>query len=402
MKYLVLLLDGMADLPLKELDNKTPMEKAFKPNIDALAKEAEVGLIKTVPVGYKPGSDVANLSAMGFNPKECYTGRSPLEAASMGIDLKDTDVCLRCNLVTLSDEKDYCDKTMVDYCGGDIKTEEATVLINYINEKLGTEKYRFYAGVSYRHCLVISDGTTDLGTLTPPHDISGKCIKTHLSDSINAKPLIDMMKKSYDLLMEHPINKERIKKGLRPANSLWFWGEGKKPQISNFYNLHHKTGAVISAVDLLKGIGKLSGMEVPEVKGATGYIDSDFSAKEKCAEELFKTTDMVYIHMEAPDECGHRGEIENKVKAIEIIDKKVVGPIINYLKNSEDFRVLVMPDHPTPLSTKTHSSEPVPYLIFDSRKKQAGVSSINEKTAKETGNYVENGYEIMAKLLEEK
>ncbi len=402
MKYLVLLLDGMADLPLKELDNKTPMEKAFKPNIDALAKEAEVGLIKTVPVGYKPGSDVANLSAMGFNPKECYTGRSPLEAASMGIDLKDTDVCLRCNLVTLSDEKDYCDKTMVDYCGGDIKTEEATVLINYINEKLGTEKYRFYAGVSYRHCLVISDGTTDWGTLTPPHDISGKCIKTHLSDSINAKPLIDMMKKSYDLLMEHPINKERIKKGLRPANSLWFWGEGKKPQISNFYNLHHKTGAVISAVDLLKGIGKLSGMEVPEVKGATGYIDSDFSAKEKCAEELFKTTDMVYIHMEAPDECGHRGEIENKVKAIEIIDKKVVGPIINYLKNSEDFRVLVMPDHPTPLSTKTHSSEPVPYLIFDSRKKQAGVSSINEKTAKETGNYVENGYEIMAKLLEEK
>ena len=402
MKYLVLLLDGMADLPLKELDNKTPMEKAFKPNIDALAKEAEVGLIKTVPVGYKPGSDVANLSAMGFNPKECYTGRSPLEAASMGIDLKDTDVCLRCNLVTLSDEKDYCDKTMVDYCGGDIKTEEATVLINYINEKLGTEKYRFYAGVSYRHCLVISDGTTDLGTLTPPHDISGKCIKTHLSDSINAKPLIDMMKKSYDLLMEHPINKERIKKGLRPANSLWFWGEGKKPQISNFYNLHHKTGAVISAVDLLKGIGKLSGMEVPEVKGATGYIDSDFSAKEKCAEELFKTTDMVYIHMEAPDECGHRGEIENKVKAIEIIDKKVVGPIINYLKNSEDFRVLVMPDHPTPLSTKTHSSEPVPYLIFDSRKKQAGVSSINEKTAKETGHYVENGYEIMAKLLEEK
>lgn len=401
MKYLVLLLDGMADYPCAELGGLTPMQKANKHNIDRLCKQAEIGLVKTVPDNFKPGSDVANLSAMGFNPIDCYTGRSPLEAASIGIDLKDSDVTLRCNLVTLSDEENYEDKTMVDYCAGDIDTQTAAQLIKFIDSKLGNDKYAFYSGVSYRHCLVVQNGTTDLGNMTPPHDISGKRIGEYLSKSENAEPLIFMMKQSYDLLKDHPLNLERVKKGLRPANSVWFWGEGKKPAIPEFYSLHHKKGAVISAVDLLKGIGKCAKMEVPDIKGATGYIDSDFTAKERAAQRLFDNNDMVYIHMEAPDECGHRGEAENKVKSIEIIDQKVVGPIIEYLKSTGDFRVLVMPDHPTPLSTRTHARDPVPFLIYDSRKAYSGADTFNEQTAKQSGLYIEQGYTIMSRLLEE-
>ncbi len=402
MKYLVLLLDGMADYPCPQLGGKTPMQKANKPNIDRLCQTAEIGLAKTVPDNFKPGSDVANLSVMGFNPQSCYTGRSPLEAASIGINLKDTDVTLRCNLVTLSDEDNYGDKTMVDYCAGDIDTKTAAELIKFIQSKLGNDRYSFYPGVSYRHCLVVQNGTTDLGNMTPPHDISGKRIGEYLSRSENAKELIDMMKQSYDLLKEHPLNIERIKSGKRPANSVWFWGEGKKPQIPEFFGLHNKKGAVISAVDLLKGIGKCAKMEVPDIKGATGYIDSDFTAKEQAAQKLFDNNDMVYIHMEAPDECGHRGEIENKVKSIEIIDSMVVGPIIKYLESKGDFRVLIMPDHPTPLSIRTHSRDPVPFLIYDSRKKYNGAHTFTEETAKQSGIYIEQGYTVMSRLLEER
>ncbi len=399
MKYLVMLLDGMADYPVLELGGKTPMEKAFKPNIDFLAQNGEVGLCKTVADGLKPGSDVANLSVLGYDPKVCYTGRSPLEAASIGIDLKDTDVSMRCNLVTLSDEKNYSDKTMVDYCADDISTGEAAELIDYVNKNLGNEIYKFYSGVSYRHCLVIKNGTTDLGTMTPPHDISGRVIGEYLSSCENAKPLIELMKKSYDLLKDHPVNKKRIENKRRPANSIWLWGEGRKPLLEDFKAKNGISGGIVSAVDLLKGIGKCANMQVPDVKGVTGYIDTDFTAKKDAAIKLFdEGIDYVYIHMEAPDECGHRGEVENKVRSIELIDKLVAGPMMEYLKG-QPHSILVMPDHPTPLSVRTHVGDPVPYVIYNSEKAVQGVKSINEKTAAETGNYIDYGPGLIDRFI---
>ena len=402
MKYLVLLCDGMADTPVEVLGKKTPMQKASKPNMDRLAQSALVGMCRTVAEGLKPGSDVANLSVMGYDPTISYTGRSPLEAASRGIDLKDSDVTLRCNLVTLSDDEPYENKTMVDYCAGDISTAQAAEIIKTVDEKLGKPPYRFYSGVSYRHCLVVDNGTTDLGDMTPPHDISGKVIGGYLSTSENAKPLIDLMKQSYTFLKDHPVNKERVKKGLRPANSIWLWGEGTKPSVQNFKEKFGVNAAVVSAVDLLKGIGKCAGMEVPEVKGATGYIDTDFEGKAQAGINAFKNgCDLVYMHFEAPDECGHRAEPENKVRAIEYIDSRAFTPLLNYLKScGEDYRILIMPDHPTPIATKTHSGEPVPFMIYDSRIKNPGVPTFTEETAKSTGIFIEHGPDIMKMLLE--
>ena len=402
MKYLVVLCDGMADTPSEYLNGHTPMELANKPCMDALAKVSEVGLCKTVAKGLKPGSDVANLSVMGYDPLVSYTGRSPLEAASIGIDLKDTDVTLRCNIVTLSDEENYEDKTMVDYCAGDISTAEAAEIIKTVEEKLGNEIYRFYSGVSYRHCLVVDGGTTELGNMTPPHDISGRVVGEYLSTHKNAEPLVALMKKSYEFLKDHPVNLERIAKGERPANSIWLWGEGTKPVVENFKEKNGVTGAVISAVDLLKGIGICAGMQTPDVDGATGYIDTNFVGKADAAIDCFKSgTELVYIHVEAPDECGHRCEPENKVKAIGLIDELVLSRVKAYLDESgEDYRILICPDHPTPLLTKTHSSDPVPYLIYDSRKTSEGVEVFTEKTAESTGNYIEHGPSIMDRLLE--
>ena len=399
MKYLVLLLDGMADYPVPELDGKTPMEVANKPNIDFLAKNGEVGLCKTVADGLKPGSDVANLSVLGYDPAVCYTGRSPLEAASIGIELKPTDVAMRCNLVTLSDEENFADKTMVDYCADDISTEEAEKIIAFVEEKLGNDIYKFYSGVSYRHCLVIQNGTTKLGTMTPPHDISGRVIKDYLSSADAAQPLLELMKKSYDILKDHPVNLERIKRGKRPANSIWLWGEGRKPSLEDFKTKNGISGGIVSAVDLLRGIGKCANMSVPIVEGATGYIDTDFTAKKDAAIKLFDNgCDLVYIHMEAPDECGHRAEVQNKIRSIELIDEKVVGPMLDYLKGSEH-KVLVMPDHPTPLTLKTHVSDPVPYVLYDSQNLQKGVDSVNEKTALQTGIKIDFGPSVMDKLI---
>ena len=399
MKYLVLLLDGMADYPVPELSDKTPMECAKKPNIDFLASKGEVGLCKTVADGLKPGSDVANLSVLGYDPAVCYTGRSPLEAASIGIDLKPTDVAMRCNLVTLSDEENYADKTMVDYCADDISTEEAAEIIKFAQEKLGNEIYKFYSGVSYRHCLVIKNGTTELGTMTPPHDISGRVIGKYLSTANAAKPLLDLMKKSYEILKDHPVNLKRVERGKRPANSIWLWGEGRKPSLEDFKTKNGISGGIVSAVDLLRGIGKCANMEVPLVKGATGYIDTDFTAKKDAAIKLFEDgTDLVYIHMEAPDECGHRGEVENKIKSIEMIDELVVGPMLHYLKGTPH-SILVMPDHPTPLTLKTHVSDPVPYVLFSTEKQVKGPETVNEKTAAETGNKIDFGPLIMDKLI---
>ena len=402
MKYLVLLCDGMADTPNAALSGKTPMECADKPFMDKLAAVSEAGMCRTVAKGLKPGSDVANLSVMGYDPAVCYTGRSPLEAASIGVDLKPTDVALRCNIVTLSDSEPYESKTMVDYCSGDISTEEARLIIETVEKELGSDIYKFYSGVSYRHCLVVKNGTTDLGNMTPPHDISGKVIGEYLSRSENAAELIGLMKKSYEILKDHPVNIARREKGLHEANSIWLWGEGRKPALENFKEKNGVSGCVVSAVDLLKGIGICAGMDTPEVEGATGYLDTNFEGKAKAGIDAFKNgTDLVYLHFEAPDECGHRGEPENKVKAVEYIDRRALKPMLEYLEGSgDDFRILIMPDHPTPLDTMTHSAEPVPYIIYDSRVKKNGIPSFTEKNAAATGIFVEHGPDIMKKLLE--
>ena len=401
MKYLVMLCDGMADEPNEALGNSTPMEKANKPCMDSLAAKAEVGIVKTVAEGLKPGSDVANLSVLGYEPAVYYSGRSPLEAASIGIDLKDTDVTLRCNLVTLSDEEDYEKKTILDYGADDISSEEAKILIEYIQEKLGNDKFRFYPGVSYRHCLVWSNGNPHPGVLTPPHDITGKVITDYIPKGEAVDELYDLMKKSYDLLKDHPVNKARIARGKRPANSIWLWGEGTKPLLDNFSEKFGIKGSMISAVDLLKGIAICAGMNSVDVDGATGYLDTNFDGKCKAAIEEFKNgADLVYIHVEAPDECGHRGEIENKVKAIEMIDEHILGPVVEFLKGYDDFAVLVCPDHPTPLSIRTHTSTPVPYLIYDSKNEiNSGVKVFCEKEARETGNYIEKGFTMMNYFL---
>ncbi|WP_418841464.1 cofactor-independent phosphoglycerate mutase [Ruminococcus sp.] len=401
MKYLVMLCDGMADEPNEALGNSTPMEKANKPCMDSLAAKAEVGIVKTVAEGLKPGSDVANLSVLGYEPAVYYSGRSPLEAASIGIDLKDTDVTLRCNLVTLSDDEDYENKTILDYCADDISSEEAKILIEYIQEKLGNDVFRFYPGVSYRHCLVWSNGNPHPGVLTPPHDITGKVITDYIPKGEAVDELYDLMKKSYDLLKDHPVNKARIARGKRPANSIWLWGEGTKPLLDNFSEKFGIKGSMISAVDLLKGIAICAGMNSVDVDGATGYLDTNFDGKCKAAIEEFKNgADLVYVHVEAPDECGHRGEIENKVKAIEMIDEHILGPVVEFLKGYDDFAVLVCPDHPTPLSIRTHTSTPVPYLIYDSKNEiNSGVKVFCEKEARETGNYIEKGFTMMNYFL---
>ncbi len=400
MKYVVFLYDGMADYPVEALGGKTPMEVAKKPNFDKMGKKGETGLVKTVDDSLKPGSDVANLSVLGYDPTKSYTGRSPLEAVSIGVKLSDTDVTLRCNLVTLSDEENYEDKTMVDYSAGDISTADAAVLIKAVEEHFGNEIYKFYAGVAYRHCLVWNNGTTDLGSMTPPHDISGRVIGGYLSKSENAKDLLRMMKESYELLSQHPLNKERVAKGLRPANSIWLWGEGTKPQLDTYENVYSLKGSIISAVDLLKGIGILAGMRTPEVEGATGYIDTNFEGKARCAaEELKNHSDFVYLHFEAPDECGHRNELENKIRSIELIDEIVLPIVLEELEKYDDYKVMILPDHPTPMQTNTHARDPVPYMIYHKNGEKDGVDCVCEKTAKETGNYFSSGVELMKHFL---
>lgn len=399
MKYLVLLCDGMADTPVPELGGKTPMEAAQKPNMDALAREALVGTAKTVPDGMKPGSDVANLSALGYHPADCYTGRSPLEAASIGVDLAPDEYAIRCNLVTLSDEPAYADKSMVDYCAGDISTAEATELIHFLAEHL-PEGVRLYPGVSYRHCLVWKNPAEDIGELTPPHDISGQKITGRLPDPAKAGVLLELMEKSFDLLKNHPVNQKRVAEGKRPANSMWFWGQGRKAALRPFKELYGLNASVISAVDLIKGIGILAKMEVLDVPGATGYIDTNFDGKAQAAMDAFaRGQDLVYVHVEAPDECGHRGETANKVRAIELIDEKILGPVRKALEAQGDYRILVLPDHPTPLAIRTHSSEPVPYLIYDSREKRPGVASFTESTARAAGHYEPDASVLMKSLI---
>ncbi|MDR0992055.1 MAG: cofactor-independent phosphoglycerate mutase [Ruminococcus sp.] len=402
MKYIVLLCDGMADEAVPELGGKTPMEAAKKPAMDKLCAVSEVGLVKTVADGLKPGSDVANLSVLGYDPKVCYTGRSPLEAGSIGIDMNDTDISLRCNLVTLSGEANYADKTMVDYCAGDISSEEADVLIAAAAERFDNETRKLYAGVSYRHCLIRHNGSLSLGKLTPPHDISGRVIADFLPDENNpySAELLSMMKESYEFLSAHPINKKRIAEGKNPANSLWFWGEGKRASLEPFKEKFGLRGAMISAVDLLRGIGKFAGMDIIKVPGATAYLDTNFEGKADAAiKALSDGCDFVYIHIEAPDECGHRGEVQNKVKAIEEIDSRVLSRILPKLDEMGEYKLLICPDHPTPLSTKTHTNAPVPYMIYDRQHPQSGPDIFTEKTAEETGNFIPFGPDLMKRFI---
>ena len=401
MKYIVVLGDGMADYKLEELGGKTPLQYAKKTHIDALARKAEVGLCKTVPDGFKPGSDVANLSVMGYDPKDCYTGRSPLEAVSIGIKLAPTDVTLRCNLVTVSDEEPYEEKRMLDYSAGEISTAEAGELIQFLKAHLDAEDMTLYAGVSYRHCLVVHNGKTG-HELTPPHDISGKPVKGRLPLGPYGERYLSMMKRSYELLKDHPINRARIAAGKNPANSVWFWGEGTKPTLENFREKFGLQGGVISAVDLVKGIGILAGMQVIDVEGATGNYDTNFAGKADAAlGALLGGLDFVYIHMEAPDECGHQGDIAHKVYSIEQIDEKVAAPLVRGLKEAgEPFKMLICPDHPTPIAVRTHVADPIPYLLYSSEEERSnGAESYDEDAAAKTGMFVPAGCMLLQKML---
>ncbi|MCR5693596.1 MAG: cofactor-independent phosphoglycerate mutase [Clostridia bacterium] len=404
MKYVVILGDGMADYPVPELGGRTPLMTAKKPNIDRLCEYGEFGLVKTVPDHLNPpGSDIANMSVLGYDPDKYYTGRSPLEAVSMGIELKPDELAVRCNLVNLSGEGPYESLTMADYSSDEITTEEARELILFINEKLGSDILRFNPGVSYRHCMIIkAEGDVKL-LCTPPHDISGKPIASYLPKGFMSGELLELMKKSYELLSDHPVNVDRRKRGLKAANSIWPWGEGRKPYLSNFTEKFGIKGAVVSAVDLIKGIGLCAGMKVLEVEGATGTYKTNFEGKAKAAFDYLTTEgDFVYIHMEGPDECGHRHEVKEKVLSIEYIDRRVVGPLCEMLKDAgEDFRMLVLPDHPTPLVLRTHTHDAVPYIIYDSRTKYPmnPGASYDERFAKATGVYIPEGHTLMERFI---
>ena len=401
MKYVVLLCDGMADRPFEAIGNRTPMEAADKPTMDRLAAVSELGTVQTVPEGLSPGSDVANLAVLGYNAADCYTGRSPLEAANIGIDMTDTDVAMRCNLVTLSDDPVYADKTILDYCAGDIHTAEADEIIKTVQEAFGGGEFDYYTGTAYRHCLVWHNGKSNIGKLTPPHDITGNVIGSHLPTDENAAPLLEMMEKSYALLKDHPVNRSRIERGLAPANAIWLWGHGTKPQLKNFEESFGVKGAMVSAVDLLKGIARLNGMTVCEVEGATGYIDTNFEGKREAAVEALKNGhDLVYIHLEAPDECGHRGEADNKVRSLEEIDRRVLQPLLEELESMGEYTLLICPDHPTPLCVKTHTSDAVPYLLYRSTETvNSGATRFTEASAAATGHHIEKGYTLMNRFL---
>ena len=398
MKYIVVLTDGAADYKIDALSGKTVYEEANIPNMDEFARCGKLYRVKTVPDGFKPGSDVANLSVMGFSPKECYTGRSPLEAASVGVPLTDSDMCFRANLVTLSSEEEYGDKTMLDYSAGEISSEEAAELISYLDDNLKTDKIRFFAGTSYRH---IMRWTTDERKfiLTPPHDISDRVVGEYLPDN---DVILDIMKKSEKLLKEHPVNKKRISEGKNPATSLWIWGEGTRPALTHFYDTYGKKGAVISAVDLIKGIAACADMTVYPVDGITGTVHTNYDGKANAAIKALKDgNDLIYIHLEGPDECGHQGDLEGKVRAVSLIDEKIIAPIRKAMEEAgEEYRFLVMPDHPTPVSIKTHIADPVPAVIYESGKNlNEGASAFTESEALRCGEFIEEGFEIMSKLL---
>lgn len=402
MKYFILLCDGMADMPVPELDMKTPLECAFKPNMDALAQAGNVGMMNPTPEGCKGGSEVGNLCVLGYDARKYLTGRSPLEAAAIGIHMDEDDVALRCNLVTLSEDSPYSEKTMIDYSSDEITTQEADQLIKALNRNYSSELVKFYTGFSYRHCLIIKNTDTDM-TFTPPHNITGQKINQYLPQGTLSKMLSFMMERSYELLKEHPVNIERVNKGLRPANSIWLWGQGRRMSLPSFKEKYGLEGGVITAVDLLKGIANCAGMRLYNVDGATGNLDTNYSGKAQAAIKAFKEgCDLVYLHIEAPDECGHRHEVEGKVKAAEYIDKLALKPVMDYLSGcGEDYKILITPDHPTPLTTGSHSDNPVPFILYDSADKAPAHSrpAYSEKEAEASGLYVGDGITFLEKII---
>lgn len=399
MKYIVVLSDGMAGRPLEELGGKTTLEAADTPNFDRLAEKAEIGLASMVPEGMAPGSDTANLSVMGYDPKIYYTGRSPLEALSIGVDMAADDVSFRCNLVTLTEDGGaYEDQKIIDHSSSEISTEDSTVLLEALKEGLKREGYEFYAGTSYRHLLIWKHGK--VLELTAPHDILTKTVGEYLpKDSV----LLDMMKKSYEILKDHPINVERKKQGLNPANSAWFWGAGTRPALASFEEKTGKKGVMISAVDLLKGIAVGADMDRIIVEGANGGLHTNYEGKADAAIHalLEDGYDFAYVHVEAPDEMGHMGSMTDKITAIENVDGRVVARITEAMDRSgEDYRLMILPDHPTPICVRTHTSEPVPYMIYDSRKAIDGIHTYNEKEAAKSTCIWKDGYRLIDHLLE--
>lgn len=399
MKYVIVLGDGMADEPIASLGNVTPLEYAKTPHMDRLSKLSEIGMVQTVPEGMKPGSDVANLAVIGYNPKENYSGRSPLEALSIGVEMEETDVALRCNIVTISEEdKPFEEQTIIDHSSSEISTEDCAVLLEEVKKALETETYKFYVGTSYRHCLIWKHGK--VVDLVQPHDVLDTVIGQHLPQD---EMLLHMMKVSYEILKDHPINVERKKNGLNPANCCWFWGAGTKPRISDFYQKTGKKGLMVSAVDLLKGIATGAHMGVAEVEGANGGLHTNYEGKVKAVVDGLTEGgyDFAYVHIEAPDEMGHQGSVERKVLAIEYLDARVIGPICEQLTAlGEDFRMLVLPDHPTPIRIRTHSSDSVPYMLYDSTAHSNHTWCYTEADARVSGNYCAEGYKLIDKLFE--
>lgn len=393
----------MADEPIAELSKKTPLAYANTPNLDRLSKQSEIGLVHTIPEGMKPGSDTANLSVIGYDPQKYYSGRSPLEALSIGVPMKDTDIAMRCNIVTLSeDDVPFEERTIIDHSSGEISTQDCAVLLEAVRQELENEAYRFYVGTSYRHCLILDHGS--IIEVTPPHDVLGQVIKPYLPQE---KKLYEMMQKSYDILVNHPINIERKKQGLNPANCCWFWGAGTKPQLYPFAEKTGKKGTMISAVDLLKGIAVGTQMHVAEVEGANGGLHTNYEGKVEAAIKALceQGDDFVYLHVEAPDEMGHQGSVERKVLSIEYLDQRVIGPLCEALDQKQvDYRLLVLPDHPTPIRVRTHTSDHVPYLLYDSTRAFAAAKDAqwdyNEAQAAQTGYFEPKGYRLIDKLLQ--
>jgi len=396
MKYVVIIGDGMADRPIEELGGKTPLQKAFKPNMDRLVHEGILGKVRTIPQGFHPGSDIANLNILGYNPVEFYSGRAPLEAASIGIILKKDDVAYRCNLVTLKFNRDKTRAVMEDYSSGHIPTEEAMELIHEINRKIGTEQIIFYPGVSYRHIMVWSAGALDI-ECTPPHDITGKDIADYLPVGDGEDMLRSMMLKSTDILESHPINRERFKRGDKTANSIWLWGQGKKLSLPTFKEKYSLAGSLVSAVDLMRGIGIYAGFEILEVPGITGYLDTNYVGKAEASLNALKKVDLAYIHVEAPDEAGHSGNYMDKIKAIEDFDALVVGTVLKGIESFDEYRILLLPDHATPIEVRTHTDEPVPFVIYDSRMKRKNDDIAFDEliTEREDILVFEEGYKLM-------
>ncbi|MFW6158265.1 MAG: cofactor-independent phosphoglycerate mutase [Planctomycetota bacterium] len=395
MKYCIVIPDGMADYPIDELGGKTPLEAADTPNMDRVAKRGRQGTLHTVPAGMDPGSDVAIMSVLGVDPATCYTGRAPLEAASMGVELGPRDTAFRCNLVTVDEE------TMIDYSAGHITTPEAAALIEAIEKRLGTDAIRFYPGVSYRHLMVYGGPEDVSAQCTPPHDITGEPYKKHLPRGPGAELLRELMESSAEILEPHDVNAVRIDHDESPANMIWLWGSGKAPTLRTFQDRFGKTGAVISAVDLVKGIGTCLGFDVIEVEGATGYLDTNYAGKAEAAISALATHDLVVVHVEATDEAGHKGSVREKIQAIEDIDAKVLGPILDAMLDQTDFRILVTPDHPTPISERTHVAEPVPFAMCGTDVQPVHEMPFSEKTASDTGLQIEHGHELMAYFLRE-